>query len=158
MFIETIDSFFTPTNNSIAYGPVYLIKENGVRTEQIFGIVILVSDAVPVGANPATFGRFDDYETGGGGSLTIFFPSNQQRLNFEITLFPDEIPEGTEGFLASSARIDTAVDQIGTMFPLPDFLSPTHASTSINILDDDRKFILQAMQCSPNITLCTLQL
>ena len=144
MFIEIIDSFCTPPNNSTAYGPVYLIKENGVRSEQIFGIVIQVSDAVPTGVNPATFGVDGDYETGGGGSLTILFPANQQRLNFEITLFPDQIPEGTEGFLASSSRLDTAADQTGTVFPLPDFLSPTYASTTINILDDDRKFILQA--------------
>ena len=142
MFIEIIDSFFMSPNNSTAYGPVYLIKENGVRTEQIFGIVIRVSDRVVAGVNPATFGvDGGDYLTGGNGSLTTFFPPNQQRLNFGITLFPDDIPEGTEGFLASSARLDIS-DFQGTTFPLPDYLSPTHASTTINILDDDRKFIL----------------
>ena len=144
-FDTIINSFFMPPNNSTAFGPVYLIKENGVRTEQIFGIVIQVSDRVVAGVNPATFGvDGGDYETGGGGSLTTFILPNQQRLNFGITLYPDDIPEGTEGFLASSSRLDTAADQTGTIFPLPDFLSSTHASTNINILDDDRKFILQA--------------
>ena len=142
MFEITIDLFFIPPNNSTAYGPVYLFKENGVRTEQIFGIVIQVSDAVPAGVNPATFGQ--DYLTGGFGSLTTLFPANLQRLIFEVTLFPDQIPEGTEGFLASSSRLDNFADQTGTVFPLPDYLSPRYASTTINILDDDRKFILQA--------------
>ena len=142
MFIKLIDSFFIPPNNTTAYGPVYLIKENGVRTEQIFGVAVEVSDGVPAGVNcnPATFGPFGDYLTGGGGSLNTMFPPNRQRLNFEITLFPDEILEGTEGFVASSLRLDTAADETGTIFPLPDYLPPTYASTTIYILDDDRKF------------------
>ena len=140
MSIKTIDSLFIPPNSSTSYGPVYLIKENGVKTEQIFGIVIQTSDAVPTGVNPATFGPFGDYETGGGGSFTTLFRPNQRRLNFEITLFPDDIPEEIEGFLASSARLDTAADETGITFPLPDYLSPTYASISIYIVDDHRRF------------------
>ena len=148
MFETIIDSSFMLPNNS---GPVNLIKENGVRTEQIFGIEIEVSDEVPAGVNPATFGGAGDYETGGGGRLAIMFPPNQQRLIFEITLFPDQIPEGTEGFLASSSRLDTIADQTGMVFPLPHYLRPTYASTTINILDDNRRFIITS-QCS-SITL-----
>ena len=104
-----------------------------MTTEQTFLIVIQVSDAVPEGTNPAA--PIADFDTG-GGSFTVQFAPNMQRLLFEFTLFTDEIPEGTEAFLVSSSRQDTH----GSI-TLPDYLPPTFPSTFINILDDDREFI-----------------
>ena len=139
---EIIDSSFMSPNGSTAYGPVYLVKENGVRTEQIFGIVIGITDGAPdVGETEIN----EDYSIGLGTetSVVIMFPLNKQRLNFEITIFPDIIPEGTEGFMASSSREDEAQDETGTIFTLPEYSTAT-ATTTIYILDDDRKLILQA--------------
>ena len=130
MFYEVINESFTPPNNLTAYGPVYLIKENNVTTEQLFLIDIEVSDAVPEGTNPATLS--EDFETGAG----VLFPPNMQRLLLNFTLLPDNIPEGTEAFLVSSSRQDT----LGPI-TLPDYRPPMFASTFINILDDDREFI-----------------
>ena len=140
MFMEIIDEFFFPPNNLKAYGPIFLIKENNVTSEQTFLIVIEVTGSVSEGANPATLGPNGDYEVAGGNTVAnITFVPNQQRLNFGLMLNPDNIPEGTEAFLATSLRQDTAE---GVVFPLPDYLNPTYASTFINILDDDRESIL----------------
>ena len=140
MFSETIiDDFFIPTNNSTAYGPVFLIKENGVTTEQNFIIIIQVYDAAQEGTNPATFAG--DYVL--TRVFSIAFLATQSRLNIGLSLLPDSIPEGTESFLASSSRARTT-NFYGRQVTLPEYLSPTYTSgsTFINILDDDRKFTL----------------
>ena len=133
-----IDQDFISPYDLIKYGPVYLIKENNVTTEQIFEIVIQISDAVPQGTNPATLS--EDYFVG----AVIFqrtFPSNLQRLNIEFELYNDNIPEGTEAFLFSSTRQDTSSSG-GREFTLGDYLPPMFASTFVNILDNDREFIV----------------
>ena len=136
LFDRLIDEDFIPPNNLTAYGPVYLIKENNVMTEQLFIIVIQVSDAVPEGTNPATFN--EDFSFSSAGTLSILFPPNLQRLNIGFDLFSDEIPDGNEAFLFSSSRQDT-LQLDGTVITLPDYLPPMFASTFINILDDDRE-------------------
>ena len=137
LFEEIIDQFFVSPNGLIEYGPVYLIKENNVTTEQIFDIAIQISDAVPAGTNPATFN--EDYTVGAGDSFSRTFFPNMQRLDIEFVLLPDNIPEGNEAFLFSSSRQDTASSG-GMEFTLGDYLSPMFASAFVNILDDDREF------------------
>ena len=139
MFEMQINENFSSPNNLTAYGPVYLIKENNVTSEQMFGIVIQVSDAVPGGTNPAAL--TEDYDVGGGRIVTIPFPSNLQRVNYEFRLLPDTIPEWTEAFLACSSRANM-LEVDGRVFTLPHYQSPVFASASINILDDDREFTL----------------
>ena len=44
-------SFFIPPANSTISGPVFLLKENDVMSEQTFVIVIQVSEATPPSQN-----------------------------------------------------------------------------------------------------------
>ena len=125
-------------------GPIYLIKEDNVLSEQTFIVEIQTSDSVPSGSgfNPATINV--DYELGVTGTATaLLFPPNIQRILFSFTLLSDNLPEGTEAFLASSAPEDNA-EVGGVEFDVPGFLSPISLSqeTFIVIGDDDCKFLL----------------
>ena len=95
-------------------------------------------DAVPQGTNPATIN--EDYSVGGSGSFSRKFFPNMQRLNIDFDLLTDDIPEGSEAFVVSSSRQNTASSG-GVEFTLGDYLSPMFASVLVNILDDDREFI-----------------
>ena len=144
MFDTNIPSeSFVPLSNLTVHGPIYLAKEDNVKSEQTFRIVVQVADSVPPGninINPATIGR--DYSIGLGeitSSVIDFLPS-MQRVNFPFELFPDNLPERIEAFRASSSAEDKAeVNRI--VFDLPNYLSPTTlvAETFVLIEDDDRK-------------------
>ena len=109
----------------IEYGPVFLIKENNVTTEQTFEIAIQLSAAVPPGTNLASF--LSDYLDGG---VFWIFPPNLQRLNIDFILYSDNIPEGNEAFLF----------EVFALHVVGEYLPPMFASALINILDDDREF------------------
>ena len=141
MFEETIDQFFEPPANSTISGPVFLLKENDVVSEQTFLIVIEVSEATPPNQNNinrATRGA--DFTS--ADSLVVQFLPRDQRINFQFNLLPDDFPEGTESFLATSARQDRGADATGMVFDAPSYLPPVTLSdrTFILIEDDDCKF------------------
>ena len=140
MFEETIDMFFEPPPNSTISGPVFLLKENDVISEQTFLIVIEVSETTPPNQNNinrATNGV--DFTS--ADSLVVQFMPRDQRINFQFNLLPDDFLEGTESFLAASAPEDSG--QIGGVtFNAPSYLPPVTLSdrTFILIEDNDCKF------------------
>ena len=140
MFEETIDEFFEPPVNSTISGPVFLLKENDVVSEQTFLIVIEVSEATPPNQNninQATRGA--DFTS--ADSLLVQFLPRDQRINFQFNLLPDDFPEKTESFLATSAPEDSGLIG-GVTFNAPSFLPPVTLSdrTFILIEDNDCKF------------------
>lgn len=74
-------------------------------SEQTFHVDVEVSGSLPPGSSlqPAILG--DDYQISdtNGSSVTIVFPPSAQRVSFSFFLLPDDVSEGDEGFLASSA-------------------------------------------------------
>ena len=110
-------------------GPIYLIKEDGVVSEQTFEVVIQVTNTVPGGSGfqPATFD--EDYSVG-RVSQSFQFAHNIQKRIVPLTLFSDVIPEGTEAFLMTSTPGDS-------MSRVPTYLPPTIADTFVIIEDDD---------------------
>ena len=142
MFEETVHQFFVPPENSTISGPVYLLKENDVMSEQTFLILIDVSEATPPSQNNinrATRGA--DFTS--TLALVMQFLPRDQRIDFQFILFPDDFPESTESFLVTSAPEDRARDYTGMLFDVPLFLPSITLSdrTYIIILDDnDCKF------------------
>ena len=103
---------------------IYLIKS--IKSEQTFDIVIKASPGG--GERDATFG--DDYTTGAEVSQqTVEFRSDQDRLQLNISLFQDDIPEGTETFQLISLQEEG--DDVA------DFNPSVNATTTVFILDDD---------------------
>ena len=140
MFEETVDQFFEPSENSTLSGPVFLLKENDVVSEQTFLIVIEVSERTPPNQNninQATRGA--DFTS--ADFLVVQFLPRDQRINFKFNLLPDDFAEGTESFLATSAPEDSGAVN-GVTFSAPSFLPPVTLSdrTFIIIEDDDCKF------------------
>ena len=133
MFKEPIDQFFiSPTGLSVN-GPIYLVKENNITSEQTFLVSIQVTDSAPSGTSSITPATLEaDYRltqtAAGQTSVTISFLAFEQSVLFPFTLFPDTFPEGTEAFQASISP-ETLLN------------SKTLASEIfIFIEDDDRKF------------------
>ena len=148
MFDTSIDDFdYIPPTNLSENGPIYLAKQDNVVSEQTFLVVITTRDTVPSesGFRPAQLNS--DY--GGIGASTIDgtsvvrqFGAADQRMLFPFILLHDDIPEGTEAFLAStSAEEEALVD--GMSVQVPGFLSPTtlFPQAYVIIEDNDRKFL-----------------
>ena len=142
-FLENIDEFFVPESDSPVNGPIYLAKENNVISEQTFFVAVQVSSSVPPGEmiQPATLDV--DYRVTGLTVVVLEFGPREQRINFQFTLFPDTLPEGTEAFLASSAPADMTQLPDGRTVPIPTFLNPINllAESFVIIEDDDREFL-----------------
>ena len=97
-FDEIIDPFFLSPTGQPENGPIFLVKENNVLSEQTFLISIQVTDSAPVSIQPATLGQ--DYRFGQVGQTSqteVFLPS-QQRNPFLFELLTDTLAEGTEAF------------------------------------------------------------
>ena len=123
-------------------GPIYLVKERNVTSEQNFLVSFQVTDSAPSGVQSATIDQ--DYRFGRSGqtSVTEFFFSFQQRISFEFILFPDTLPEGTEAFQVSVSPEDTRDLGGGVVEQFPTYLNPLTLASEvfINILDNDRKY------------------
>lgn len=144
-FEETIDDLYLAPPGSTNSGPVFLVKENDVVSEQTFVVTVQVSSSVPPSQpsiQPATLG--EDYSVGSQDItvVTSTFLASQQRLAFSFTLFPDETVEETEAFLATSAVGDQST--IGSQFFVPRYLAPITTTRNAYILieDDDGEFNL----------------
>ena len=140
LFDKVIDQSFVSPTGRPENGPIYLIKEDNVTSEQTFLVSIQVTDSAPSGTNiqSATFGK--DYRTP-ISIHDIFFNTVKQRIPFVFTLVNDTIPEGTEAFQASVSPEDTRYlgDLRVEQFPTP--LNPVTLASEvfITIEDDDCK-------------------
>ena len=135
-FDKVIDATFEPPTNLTVNGPIYLAKEDNVQSEQTFRIVVQVTESVPSGdsINPARIE--DDYSIGSGRRTDVEFLPHLQKVNFQFTLFPDNLPEGTEAFHAnSSAEHHATVD--GETFDLPGYLPPVNLSAGTFAIIED---------------------
>ena len=122
-----------------------LIKEDDRVSEQTFAIALFFDDPAGFLTRPATLSQSQDSTVNFDyalvdGIVELEFRPNQTEVQVAFTLFPDELPEGTEGFSISIASL-------GGRFPnfqLPVTTSvtvPAFASTLVRILDNDCKFL-----------------
>ena len=111
---------------------VYLVKQDGVVSEQTFVVVVQFIDTAPLGSNiqPATFDV--DYSVSLRPAVLIF-QNISQRLLVRFSLFKDNIPEGIEAFLMTSAPGDLGPDVV-----VPSYLPPiTLSADAFVIIEDD---------------------
>ena len=138
-------TFQEPQFETEIFGVVFLEKENGRISEQEFRVVIEVTTATPnTNIRPATLISRDangtvtnnDYillDPDQTAIILAFFPS-AQTFDFDFTLFPDEVAEGTEAFQARSFPFE-GTD--GPGYTIPTELNTLFAETFIIIEDDD---------------------
>ena len=124
---------------------VYLIREDNRKSEQIYSVDLTVGD--PGGnTKPATIETSNtnqsfDYSFGlvDQTRLNVLFPPTVDRIPFVFSLNSDLAVEGTETFRATSAQRTPSG-------PFPVFQTPSgvtaFATTLINILDNDGKYLL----------------
>ena len=135
IFQEVIDEFFEAESGLAVNGPTYLTEENNAVSEQTFLVTVVLQSISPgQGIQPATLN--DDYGLSGTTPYVAHFLPTEQRITIGFTLFPDNVHEGTEAFLATSAPED------GGGFSVPRYLNPIalFAETLIVIEDDDCRF------------------
>ena len=149
-FDEIIDPFFLSPTGQPENGPIFLVKENNIVSEQTFLIAIQVTDSAPFSAaiQPATLG--EDYRFGQGGQASQLFLPSQQRIAFLFELFTDTLAEGTEAFQATVFPEDTQDLGGGVVEQFPISSVPVFSSSEIfiTIVDDDRKFEIHQCSCS----------
>ena len=122
-------------------GPVFLIKEDNVISEQTFLVSFQVIDSAPSGTQSAAIDQ--DYRFAGEGqtSQTEFFPPSQQRIPFPFELRADTFPEVTVAFQVRIFPKDTRDLGGGMVEQFPISLNPLtlRSEIYIAILDNDRK-------------------
>lgn len=128
-FVQEVYSFNESDSDEVVTD-VILIREGNRQTEQMFGIQITVDSLFPSGLiGPATLGT--DYRLQGGAStVVLLFPSTAQNVTFTFILNSDDLPEATEGFLA------TAEPAVGFPNFGPPQIGGAFDSTEIRILDN----------------------
>ena len=144
-FNEFIDQFYVSLTGQPENGPIFLIKEDDVTSEQTFLVSLQVTDSAPPGPGTQTAALGQDYRFGGDGqtrSTTEFFRPFVQRIPFPFELFADTLPEGTEAFQASISPENTQDLGGGRMVQFPTSLNPLTLKSEIfiTISDDDSKF------------------
>jgi hypothetical protein len=126
-------------------GPIVLLKEGNVISEQTFLISIQVTDSAPSGTQSAAIDQDYRFALPGETNATEFFFPTQQRILFPFELRTDNFPEGTEAFQVSVSPEDTRefIDENGTRVTetFPTSLNPENLAPDIfiTILDNDRK-------------------
>ena len=134
-FRSTINESFDASSveSSSISGPIFLVKEDNVTSEQTFLVNIKVFSPHD-SFQPATLNV--DYvlnNTSNLAKLTLKFKPTDQRINFPFTLLPDELVEGTEAFLARSSS-ETTVNSTQPRYEIPIKL---FRETLVIIEDDD---------------------
>ena len=123
-------TFAEPEIEKMITGVVYLERENGQLTEQTYEVAITISTTIPPDQRPASIP--DDFSIGGNQTTTnLTFPPNITLLDFQFTLFPDDIFEGTEVLQVKSEPSQVLGSEA---FTSPNTLFP---STFI-LIEDDR--------------------
>ena len=120
-------------------GPIFLIKEGNMISEQTFIVALQVTDSAPSGIQIATIDQDYSFASSGQTSRTDFFFPFQQRIPFRFVLFADTLPEGTEAFLASVSPEDTRDTGVGLPERFPTSLYPLtlRSEIFITIVDND---------------------
>ena len=141
-FDEFIDEFYVSPTGQPENGPIFLVKEGNVISEQTFLVSYQVTDSAPSGIQSATIDQDYRFAASGQISQTDFFPPLQQRIPFQFELHADALPEGTEAFQASVSPEDAQDLGGGNFEQFPTFLNPEILASEIfiRILDNDRKF------------------
>ena len=121
-------TFTEPEIEKMITGVVYLERENGQLTEQTYEVAITVSTTVPPGQRPASIP--DDFSIG-GNQTNLTFPPNITLLDFQFTLFPDDIFEGTEVLQVKSEPSQVLGSEA---FTSPNTLFPS----TFTVIEDDR--------------------
>jgi hypothetical protein len=132
--IEVIDQFFVSATGRPKNGPIYLIKEDNVTSEQTFLVSINVTDEAPSGIQSATFGQ--DYRLSVPTRIhSIFFNASQQRVPFAFTLLADyyAFADGTEAFQARVSSEDTRDIGGGIVEQFPTFQNPISLASDVFI-------------------------
>ena len=125
-------TFTEPEIEKMITGVVYLERENGQLTEQTYEVAITISTTVPPGQQPASIP--DDFSIGGNQTTTnLTFLPNITLLDFQFTLFPDDLFEDTEVLQVKSEPSQVLGSEA---FTSPNTLFP---STLIVIEDDGGK-------------------
>ena len=144
MFEEIIDGFYMSPTGLPINGPIYLVKENNVISEQSFLVSMQVTDSAPSGTSiqPATLEVDYRLAVARQTSVTRPFLASVRRISFQFTLFPDDLPEGNEAFRASISPQDTRMNPDGSIETFPTFLNPNSLASEIFVVieDDDHKF------------------
>ena len=144
LFDEIIDEFYVSPTGYPENGPVFLIKEGNVISEQTFLFSFQVADLAYSGIQSAVIDQ--DYRFGsspGHTGVTNLFPPSQQRIPFPFELLADSLSERTEAFEAIVVHKDTRDLGGGMVENFPISLHPKYSASKIffTIYDDDRKFI-----------------
>ena len=74
-FDEFVDQNYVSPTGQPENGPIFLIKENNVTSEQTFLVAFQVTDSAPSGTQSATIDQ--DYRFAGEGKLN-FFPQSTE--------------------------------------------------------------------------------
>ncbi len=117
-------------------GPIYLVKENNVTSEQTFQVIIQVTDSAPSGTAIQSATIDQDYQYAGADrrSQSIFFRPFDQRVLVSFELLADTLPEGTEAFQASvSPEVGSQMFLDGRMERFPISLNPINLASEIFI-------------------------
>ena len=131
-------------------GPIYLIKENNVTSEQTFLVIIQVTDSAPSGTaiQSATINQDYRYARLDQRSGYLFFLPLEQRVLVSFELLADTLPEGTEAFHASvSPEVGSWMFLDGRMERFLISLNPINLASEIfiTIIDNaGRKFQMHA--------------
>ncbi len=140
--------YFEPEIVQTQFENVTLIKEDNRVSEQTFGIQITFDDPGQ-GINPATLqqlGKVDGFDyvinNPGVNVMTLAFRPDQSAITIRLSLFPDELAEGSEGFRAGigSAAAPFTTFQLPSPTTRPRPMPPAFPDTLIRILDTDCKF------------------
>ena len=142
-FAQQVYSFDEPDFEELVR-EVTLVREGNRQTEQTFAVSVVVSNPTS-SISPATLDILNpvnfDYSLGNSGNIvTLLFQNFVQNITFNFFLHSDDFPEGTEGFLATSAPA------VGEIFPRfgPPQTSTVFEATEILILQPGGKKPFQA--------------
>lgn len=145
-FDRVVDQFFVSATGRPENGPIYVIKEDNVTSEQTFLVSVQVTDSAPSGFQTATFGQ--DYRVP-AHTHSILFNAFEQRIPFAFTLLADTLPEGTEAFQLSVSPEDTG-DIGGGTEQFPTFRNPITLASEVFITIDviECEFVVSCMYLS----------
>ena len=136
-FAQSEYSFSEPVFNTV-FSNIVLVREGGRLSEQTFQVSIFVSALTTINIAPATL-EFEDEDradyrlTSSTDFIALNFQPTQQNITLRVVLLEDDLPEGTEGFRATSTPSPN--------FPNfgPPSMGGAFASTDVLIFDDDCK-------------------
>ena len=138
-FEETIDESYVSPTGQPENGPVFLIKEDNVTSEQTFLVSIQVFLFYSFGADIGQDFHLRQPGQAGVHNVTFeLFNATQQRIPFRFTLLPDTLFEGPEDFLAYLYPISSLPDGTEERFPTASL--GLFCDVFVTIVDDDRKF------------------